>query len=362
MTRLVCCALLVGMISCHAPEGNKPALALGRAIDLEYLGTVRAEEAPTGLSWSSDGSSIALSTYRDVGSASLEQLQQAGGSVDAQLWKSSGTIATGHPALGPFLLAGDDGISVVDKNGEERSKLGRYQHVRCGALHLSSDGQQLLIHDGLSGLRVVENDEVFRPEGGLLLATQPPHSWNVLEELFVRPVQDVIWLENPNRLMCAWIGGAHGESGGIVVFDLEGNLVQQRSWQQLEGRPRSLLLSPNGERLIASISPYYADRASYSPRIIELDLRTLEILRSEPRPAVAPELIFLDDATLLAVHPMTPLAQLELWDAATLSARRSLEIVVGFPWVVSPDLEHLALASSEGSRIYRIVREAPQAD
>lgn len=355
---LLASILLAGCSAAKARE-TSPRVEPAIGLELEALIPAWASDHGYWLDWLPDNQTL-IASYSDE----WRLLDVDHGASDDEVRtpppeRMPGLVVPGVSQAAPLVLAAEAGLLTLDARGQIRNRVGPFHRLRASDLKLSPDGQWAMLHDWHFVMGVLRDGQLIRPDGPVIVDLNQSSRWFSAEDLFARHISDVVWLDQGQRIACAWYAGNHGESGGISVIDTKGKLLREINDRELGGRPRSFQLRPDGESIALSISPYMPFAKS-APRVVLLDPESLEIVQ-ERGVTFAPAVQFLDSQTLLVAPPWVD-AQLELWDARSLETRATLPIEVAGSMAVSPNGERLAIWTEEGVRIYRILRKEASHD
>ena len=164
------------------------------------------------------------------------------------------------------------------------------------------------------------------------------------------------WSADGSRLTTISIGGVHGETGAIELFDAQGTSLTRRAVWREGATPQAMAISPEGSRLLVAFQPALVGASSLGLAIHELDTETLATRRVLRDPATAHALFFLDETTLLAA-PRHEGAHLEIWDAETLEVLAELDAPSAASLALSPDRRKLAVCVDGLITLYQLARE-----
>jgi hypothetical protein len=319
--------------ACHLPTSHPESPQKEPRFELRLVELDRLEwEAGIGpgLTWSASGETLAIVGFDEqwFWSAPGGMLQKMSGLRD---------LGTGF-AGDTFLIRDAEGLGVLD--GASLSVNKRVATIRrpsgLGRIWASPDQRYVL-----------SSSESFATRGGnYLIDLHSDRAPSIPERIEYLNLTSVVWLPEQAGIVCAWVAGNHGESSGLIRLSPEGQVVaawRAEGWGQ---KPMTLVLSPDGTSLICS---------GLSGGFTIFDPLSLELQESDSKQlAIFPVQTVFQDSHTAWVRSWASHAPLELWDLVRFEKLQSFEIGELGSMQLSPDREHLAVASSASVRIFRI--------
>ena len=248
-----------------------------------------------------------------------------------------------------FLVRDADGLAVL--RGRDLELVRRIEGMPPG-------GSQGIVLPSPDGSRVFAAGGIYplRLRGSALLEVDADLPARELSSLRSENWVRGAWSADGSRLTTISIGGVHGETGAIELFDAQGPRLTRRAVWREGATPQAMALSPDGSRLLIAFMPALVGAGSLGLAIHELDPETLATRRVLRDPATAHALFFLDEETLLAA-PRHEGARLEIWDAETLELLAELDAPSAASLALSPDRRKLAVSVDGQILLYHLTRK-----